>query len=137
MNDHRSTQAMTSDTVNAHENRGESRDEKHPNDRPGSNWFDGVYALVAAIPYGRVTTYGEIARALGNPRGARTVGWAMRNCPDGLPWHRVVRANGSIAGGDFANQRRAMLEEEGVTFTVEGCVSMKEHFCACVADGVT
>jgi len=89
-----------------------------------------VYKLVAMVPKGKVTTYGEIARALGNPRGARTVGWAMRHCPDGLPWQRVVRADGSVAGGGVAGQRRVMLEGEGVAFTVEGCVEMKKHFYA-------
>ena len=45
-----------------------------------------------AIPRGRVATYGQIAALLGWPRAARAVGDAMRHCPDGLPWHRVVNA---------------------------------------------
>jgi len=95
-----------------------------------------VYALVATVPRGRVTSYGEIARALGNPRGARTVGWAMRNCPEGLPWQRVVMADGTITGGDFATQRRAMLEEEGIAFTDDGRVDMKRCFFALDKGGV-
>ncbi|MCL2363995.1 MAG: methylated-DNA--[protein]-cysteine S-methyltransferase [Defluviitaleaceae bacterium] len=95
-----------------------------------------VYALVAAIPRGKVTSYGEIARALGNPRGARTVGWAMRNCPEGLPWHRVVMADGTVTGGDFAAQRRAMLEEENIQFTDDERVDMKRHFFALDVEAV-
>jgi len=81
-----------------------------------------VYEIVASIPHGCVISYGDIARALGNPRGARQVGWAMANCPEGLPWWRVVMADGKIAGGEWAGQRRAMLEDEGVPFLPDGRV---------------
>jgi methylated-DNA-protein-cysteine methyltransferase-like protein len=84
-----------------------------------------VYEIVAQIPYGKVISYGEIARMLGNPRGARQVGWAMRNCPANLPWHRVVLANGDITGGEFAPIRRALLEEENIPFLPDGRVDMK------------
>jgi len=46
-------------------------------------FFDRVYALVSLIPYGKVATYGQIARLLGVPRAARTVGWAMHGNPTG------------------------------------------------------
>lgn len=60
-----------------------------------------VYAVVGRIPYGRVTTYGLIARALGAPRGARMVGWALRHVDpaDDLPCHRVVNRIGVLSGG--------------------------------------
>lgn len=60
-----------------------------------------VYAVVERIPYGRVTTYGLIARALGAPRGARMVGWALRHVDpaDDLPCHRVVNRIGVLSGG--------------------------------------
>ena len=61
-----------------------------------SSFFASVYALVAQIPPGFVVSYGQLARMLGAPRAARQVGWAMRRCPDALPWQRVVRADGSI-----------------------------------------
>ena len=61
--------------------------------------FAGVYRIVARIPYGRVTTYGAIARALGPPRAGRTVGWAMHVAPAGLPCHRVVNHQGFLSGG--------------------------------------
>lgn len=83
-----------------------------------------VYELVAQIPPGKVVSYGQIARLLGNPRGARRVGWAMGRCPDNLPWQRVVMADGSIAGGPSALVRRVMLEAEGVSFLPSGRVDM-------------
>ena len=85
-----------------------------------------VYATVAQIPHGKVASYGQIARMLGKPRGAREVGWAMRHCPEGLPWQRVVMADGSIAGGAYSELRRVMLEEEDVLFLADGRVDMKE-----------
>jgi len=84
-----------------------------------TSFFDKVYAIVARIPYGRVISYGQIARMLGNPRGARTVGWALSACPEGLPWQRVVKADGYIAEGEFAELRRSMLIEEGIPFLTE------------------
>jgi methylated-DNA-protein-cysteine methyltransferase-like protein len=85
-----------------------------------------VYEIVARIPSGKVTTYGSIARMLGKPRGAREVGWAMKNCPEGYPWQRVVMADGSITGGGYTEMRRDLLESEGVVFTGDGKVDMKE-----------
>ena len=92
-----------------------------------NTFFEDVYAILAQIPQGSVISYGQIARLLGYPRAARQVGWAMRHCPDHLPWQRVVMADGSITGGVYAEMRRAMLEEEGVTFLPDGRVDMKRH----------
>jgi len=90
-----------------------------------SNRFsDQVYSLVARIPKGSVMSYGQIARLMGRPKAARMVGWAMRNCPDHLPWQRVVMADGSISGGGFSQLRRAMLEAEGLPFLPDGRVDM-------------
>lgn len=83
-----------------------------------------VYAIVAKVPRGRVVSYGQIARMLGSPRAARQVGQAMRACPGPLPWHRVVRADGSIAAGGWPETRRAMLEAEDIPFTPDGRVDM-------------
>ena len=88
-------------------------------------FFEQVYEIVAQIPEGQVISYGRIARLLGFPRAARQVGRAMRCCPDHLPWQRVVMADGSVAGGAFAETRRALLEAEGVTFLLDGRVDMK------------
>ena len=88
------------------------------------SFFHQVYMVVEQIPYGKVVSYGQIARMLGRPRAAREVGWAMRHCPDGLPWQRVVMADGRVTGGMFAEMRKAMLESEGVKFLSDGQVDM-------------
>ncbi len=84
-----------------------------------------VYAVVEKIPFGRVVSYGQIAWMLGRPRGARLVGWAMRNCPEGLPWQLVVKADGTIADGGHPEIRRSLLDSEGVPFLSDGRVDMK------------
>ncbi len=92
-----------------------------------SAFFQQVYEIVALIPYGKVCSYGQIARTLGRPGAAREVGWAMRYCPEGLPWHRVVMADGSVSGGYYAEERRAMLLDEAVEFLPDGRVNMKSR----------
>jgi methylated-DNA-protein-cysteine methyltransferase-like protein len=94
--------------------------------------FAQVWRAVAAIPRGRVATYGQVARLIGLPRGARAVGWALRALPERLaarvPWHRVVGAGGRIsprAGAGPALQRRR-LRAEGVQF-VAGRVDLARH----------
>ena len=94
---------------------------KHSN-----SFFEQVYAIVAQIPCGKVMSYGQIAKILGQPRGARMVGWAMRCCPEELPWQRVVLADGSITGGVYAEIRKSLLEAESVTFLPDGRVDMAE-----------
>ena len=90
-----------------------------------SLFFEQVYDVVSNIPYGKVVSYGQIARMLGKPRAAREVGWAMRCCPDRVPWQRVVMKDGSVTGGVFAETRRALLETEGVFFLPDGRVDME------------
>jgi methylated-DNA-protein-cysteine methyltransferase-like protein len=88
-------------------------------------YFSRVYQLVSSIPYGKVATYGQIAALLGDPRGARTVGWALHRNPDAgrVPCHRVVNRKGELSGG-FAfggvERQRSLLEEEGVHFLPDG-----------------
>ena len=90
------------------------------------NFFETAYAVTRTIPPGRVMSYGQIAALAGNPRMARQVGWAMHDCPPDVPWHRVVRRDGSIATGD-AETKRALLEAEGVAFDGNGRV-LREYF---------
>lgn len=90
--------------------------------------FSRVYDVVRRIPRGRVTSYGAIARALGMPRGARTVGWALSACPDDVPWHRVVNAQGKISWrptGGYVLQR-ALLRREGVRFGRAGRIDFEK-----------
>lgn len=94
------------------------------------NLFQKVYEIVARIPEGKVATYGQIAAMLGNPRGARTIGWAMQSAPEGLPCHRVVNKSGRLAPAyvfGSSERQRAVLEMEGVTFKEDGCIDMKKH----------
>jgi len=79
--------------------------------------WDPVYRLVKKIPRGRVTTYGEVAKALRLPGGARAVGYAMAATPAGrgIPWHRVLGAGGHIRVPEpYDAKQRRLLETEGV-----------------------
>lgn len=94
-------------------------------------FFQTAYDIVRQIPRGRVATYGQVARMMGEPRKARFVGFAMHSSPGmagGVPCHRVVFADGSLAPG-FAfggpGQQRRMLQEEGVGFLPSGKVDMR------------
>ena len=95
-----------------------------------SQTYRQVHAVVAQIPPGRVVTYGQIARYLGMPRGARTVGWAMRHCPNGVPWHRVVNSRGGIshrAHDSSSGLQRALLESEGLDVDPSGRVDLSRY----------
>ena len=91
-----------------------------------------VYQLVKKIPRGRVATYGELARRLRIPGGARVVGYAMAACPSGrgIPWHRVVGAGGRLISREpYGSLQRKLLESEGVR--IEGArVNMREYALA-------
>jgi methylated-DNA-protein-cysteine methyltransferase related protein len=79
--------------------------------------WDPVYRLVKRIPRGRVTTYGELAKALRLPGGARAVGYAMAATPNGrgIPWHRVIGAGGKVTMPEpHASLQRRLLATEGV-----------------------
>jgi methylated-DNA-protein-cysteine methyltransferase related protein len=79
--------------------------------------WDAVYRVVKQIPRGRVTTYGEIARATRLRGGARVAGYAMAATPRGrgIPWHRVVGAGGKlIIREPYGSLQRKLLQSEGV-----------------------
>ena len=89
-----------------------------------------IWEAVAAIPRGRVESYGSVARRAGLPRRARLVGHALRQAPDALqlPWHRVVNAAGRISFPEGSAQhdlQRRLLEGEGVRF--RGRTVAREH----------
>lgn len=86
-----------------------------------------IYRLVDRIPRGRVATYGQIAAFADLPGRARQVGYALAALPNGspLPWHRVINARGEVSlDGRCAEEQRARLEAEGVTFNDAGRVSL-------------
>lgn len=97
----------------------------------GMSFNQKVWAVCARIPRGKVTTYGDIAMALGSPRAGRAVGNALNKNPyaPAVPCHRVVGSNGSLTG--FAgglDKKRKLLSDEGVTINENGRASMVGRF---------
>jgi len=90
-------------------------------------FYEEIFKVVATIPEGMVMSYGQIAGVLGRPRSAREVGRAMAHCPQNLPWHRVVMADGTITGtgGIREETARSLLEQEGTSFLLDGRVNME------------
>ena len=104
---------------------------KKKSDKKRDDFFDRVYKIVAKIPYGKVTTYGDIAEACGIRSAARTVGWALNGAKEsGLPCHRVVNRFGALTGklhfGD-SDIMEDLLKSEGVKFTSDGLVDLEKH----------
>lgn len=95
------------------------------------NVFDRlVYEAVRQVPWGKVTTYGEIAKALGDIRAARAVGESLSKnpFPGDVPCHRVVMSDGSLGGYAFGGpqEKKRRLFEEGTTFR-NGKVDLEKH----------
>lgn len=97
------------------------------------NFFERVYTIARQIPYGRVTSYGAIAKCLGTARSARMVGWAMNasHNHDDVPAHRVVNRKGLLTGKhhfDGTNLMQQLLESEGVEIVNNQIVNLEKHF---------
>jgi len=97
------------------------------------NFFEKVYAVARQIPYGKVTSYGAIAKALGTARSARMVGWAMNasHNMDDVPAHRVVNRKGLLTGKhhfDGTNLMQQLLENEGIEVVDNQIVDFEKHF---------
>ncbi|MEM7486023.1 MAG: MGMT family protein [Bacteroidota bacterium] len=96
------------------------------------NFFDKVYEVAKLIPYGRVTSYGAIAKYLGAARSARMVGWAMNSSlAKDVPAHRVVNRIGVLTGKhhfDGTNLMQQLLENEGIVVKDNQIVDFKKHF---------
>ncbi len=83
------------------------------------NFYEAVYRVVVLIPRGRVMTYGQIAAILGAPRAARAAGYAMRACPEDIPWQRVINGKGQISARSQVERpilQKMMLRAEGIHF---------------------
>ncbi|MDG1871295.1 MAG: MGMT family protein [Flavobacterium sp.] len=97
------------------------------------NFFERVYVIAKQIPYGKITSYGAIAKALGAARSARMVGWAM-NASHGradIPAHRVVNRKGLLTGKfhfDGTNLMQQLLESEGITVEDNQIIDFDTHF---------
>jgi methylated-DNA-protein-cysteine methyltransferase-like protein len=97
------------------------------------SFFERVYAIVRQIPYGRVTSYGAIAKALGTARSARMVGWAMNASHDleDVPAHRVVNRKGLLTGKhhfDGTNLMQQLLENEGIKIKNNQIVDLEKYY---------
>ena len=97
-------------------------------------FFSKVYEVTRCIPYGRITSYGAIARYLGSGRSARMVGWALNISHidrDFIPAHRVVNRNGLLTGKHhFGNSTtmEQLLKNEGVIVENDQIINFEEKF---------
>ncbi len=104
------------------------------NNQNENDFFKRVYEVTRLIPYGRVTSYGAIARFIGSGRSARMVGWALNvshNKPEFIPAHRVVNRNGLLSGKHhFGNSTtmQQLLENEGIIIEDDKVTEFREKF---------
>ena len=94
-----------------------------------SSAADTIVACVRRIPEGRVATYGQIASLAGRPKNARQVGTVLRSLPEdsGVPWHRVVNAQGRISQRDSATAeglQRFLLRSESIPLDDSGRIDL-------------
>ena len=100
--------------------------ERHGPRITGKGFHARVGAIIRRVPRGAVTTYGDVAQALGLRSLARQIGWALAALPDGspVPWWRVVNGKGVIPrpGTAAARRQRALLHRDGVGVGRDGRV---------------
>jgi methylated-DNA-[protein]-cysteine S-methyltransferase len=88
-----------------------------------------IYKLLIKIPAGKVSTYGDLAKVLGNPSASREIGRLLGKNPNPIvvPCHRVVMSDGKLGGYAYGSTRkRELLEKEGISFTDEIISDFKE-----------
>jgi methylated-DNA-protein-cysteine methyltransferase-like protein len=106
----------------------------HAKQKANNDFFSRVYEVTKSIPFGRITSYGAIARYLGSGRSARMVGWALNGShtrPDFIPAHRVVNRNGLLTGKHhFGNSTtmEQLLENEGILIENDRIINFDEKF---------
>lgn len=97
-------------------------------------FFSRVYEVTRLVPYGRITSYGAIARYLGSGGSARMVGWALNSSHYGhgyVPAHRVVNRNGMLTGKHHfgtSTTMQQLLENEGFTVVDDMVLEFRERF---------
>ena len=93
-------------------------------DTPDSPAYrERVFRIVREIPRGKVMTYGQLAALLGQGYTPRTVGYVMHAAEEGVPWQRVINAQGACSTGRLVippDKQQRMLEAEGVVFNEKG-----------------
>jgi methylated-DNA-protein-cysteine methyltransferase-like protein len=97
------------------------------------NFFEKVYKIARLIPYGRVTSYGAIAKYLGSAKSARMVGWAMNSShtKDDIPAHRVLNRKGILTGKmhfQGSNLMQQLLENEGLKIEDNQVIDFEQKF---------
>ena len=83
----------------------------------GTDFQQQVWKALRAVPFGRTASYGEIARAVGNPAASRAVGLANGRNPIAIvvPCHRIIGSNGRLVGyGGGLPHKKTLLNLEGV-----------------------
>ena len=100
-----------------------------PTDAKSRALFPRVYEVVKQVPRGQVTTYGEVATIVGPGCDARLVGYAMWECPDDVPWQRVINSQGKISlrPGSGAERQRMRLQAEGIAFDARGKIDLERY----------
>ncbi|MBS4040758.1 MAG: MGMT family protein [Flavobacteriales bacterium] len=98
-----------------------------------ATFFERVYAVVRQIPYGKVTSYGAIAKAIGAGKSARMVGYAMNasHALEDVPAHRVVNRVGMLTGKHHfpgSNLMQQLLESEGIRVENNQIIDFQQHF---------
>lgn len=115
-------------------------EETNRQDPPGprQHFDEQVYRIVRSIPEGRVMTYGQVAALISTPVGidplayrrirARWVGYALSNCPEDVPWQRVINQKGEASRRTSGGHRLqdALLEAEGTAMKGPGLVDLAE-----------
>ena len=99
-----------------------------------ADFFERVYTITRKIPFGKVTTYGAIAKCIGSPQASRMVGWALNNTSfneNYIPAHRVVNRIGVLTGKHHfrhVSLMQELLESEGVKVVNDKIVDFKNLF---------
>lgn len=96
------------------------------------NFYEKCYEILKNVPRGRVTTYGEIASAIGNKKSYRAVGNAMNKninsfiSGGNVPCHRVIKSSGEVGGFAYGQKKKIeMLKKEGIEI-VHGKIDLKK-----------
>lgn len=97
------------------------------------NFFERVYVITRKIPYGKVTSYGAIAKAIGAAKSARMVGYAMNKASniEDVPVHRVLNRNGVLTGKHHfpgTDLMQQLLESEGLVIKNNQVQDFEKHF---------
>lgn len=94
-----------------------------------SNFRDAVEGLIAQVPFGEVTTYGDLAALAGHAHASRVVGGIAHYGNTSLPWHRLVNRFGGLAAGFHGGRevQAQLLTQEGLTCTDHIVDNFKEH----------